>query len=75
MGCVCHISNGTRGEGGCLEAGPKLPPKSEFKQESAVADHYKHGKTMLASSYDVVARLGTLAVEPTFLAWVYKVTW
>ena len=36
----CHVSGGTRGEGSCLEAAPKLPPKSGFEGESAVADHH-----------------------------------
>ena len=69
--CTCYVSNGTRGEGSCCEAAPKLPPKSGFEQESAVADHHKQGKAMLASNNDVVARLGTLAVEPMFLPRVH----
>ena len=51
-----HVSGGTRGKGSYLESAPKLPPKSGFEQESAVADHHKQGKAMLASSNDVVAR-------------------
>ena len=48
------------------EAGPKVPPKLGFKRESAVADHHKQREAMLASRNEVIARLGTLAVEPTF---------
>ena len=75
VGCVCHISGGTRGVGSCCEAAPKMPPKSGFERESAVADHHKQREAMLASRSEVVARLGTLAVEPTFLARVHEATW
>ena len=74
MDCVCYVSGGTRGEGSCREAAPKLLPKYGFKQESAVADHHKQVSAMLVSSSDVVARLDTLAVKPTFLARVHKAT-
>ena len=72
---VCHVSGGTHGEGSCCEATPKLPPKQGFERESAMADHHRQGKAILASSSDVVARLGTLAVEPMFLARVHEATW
>ena len=62
-----QVSGGTRGGSSCLEATPKLPPKSGFKRESAVADHYKQVEAMLASSSSVVAKLSTLAIDPTFL--------
>ena len=71
----CHVSGGTRVKGSCLEAAPKLPPKLGFERESAVADDHKEVSAMLASNSDVVARLGTLAVEPTFLARVHEATW
>ena len=61
------------------EAAGKLPPKgapkSGSEQESAVADHHKQREATLASRSDVIARLGTLAVEPTFLARVHEATW
>ena len=75
VGCVCHISSGTRGAGSCREAAPKGAPKLGYKRESAVADHHKQKKATLASSSDVIARLGTLFVEPTFLARVHEATW
>ena len=75
VACSCHVSGGIRGEGSCFKAAPNLPPKSGLERESAVADHHKQVETMLASSSSVIARLGTLAVEPTFLAWVRKATW
>ena len=62
VGCVCHVSGGTRGEGSCCEAAPKLPPKSGLERESAVTDRHKQREAILATSSDVVARLGTLAV-------------
>ena len=48
----------------CLEAAPKLPPKSGLERESAVADHHKQVGATLARSKSVVARLNTLAVKP-----------
>ena len=66
---------GARLEGSCLKAAPKLPPKSGFELESAVADHHKQVRAMLASSSSVVARLITLSVEPMFLARVHEATW
>ena len=66
--CSCHVSGETRGEGSCVHAARKLPPKSGFEREPAVADHHKQVGAMLASSSrSVVARLDKLAVEPTFL--------
>ena len=53
----------------------KLPPKSGFERESAVADHHKQREAMLASRNEVIARLGTLAVDPSFLARVHEATW
>ena len=73
--CVHHVNGGTRGVGSCCETAPKVPPKSGFERESAVADHHKQREAMLASRSDVVARLGTLAIKPTFLARVHKATW
>ena len=75
VGCVCHVSSGTRGAGSCREAAPKEAPKSRSERESAVADHHKQREATLASRSDVIARLGTLAVEPTFLARVHEATW
>ena len=75
VGCVCHVSCGTRGVGSCCEAAPKVPPKLGFERESAVADHHKQREAMLSSRNEVVARLGMLAVEPTFLARVHNATW
>ena len=75
LGCVCHVSSGTRGVGSCCEAAPKVPPKKGAKRESAVADHHKQREDTLASRNKVVARLGMLAVEPTFLARVHEATW
>ena len=57
------------------EAAPKGPPKSGSGRESAVADHHKQREATLASRNEVVARLGTLAVKPTFLARVHEATW
>ena len=61
------------------EAAGKLPPKglpkSGSERESAVADHHKQREATLASKNEVIARLGTLAVEPTFLARVHDATW
>ena len=57
------------------KAALKLPPKSGFKRESAVADHHKQVGAMLASSSSVRARLGTLVIKPTFLARVYEAIW
>ena len=75
MDCVCHVSNETLGEGSCLEAAPKLPPKSGFERESAVADHHKQREATLASGNEVIVKLGRLAVEPMFLARVHEATW
>ena len=75
VGCVCHVSSGARGVRSCCEAAPKVLPKSGFERESAVADHHKQREAKLASRNEVVARLGTLAVEPTFLARVHEATW
>ena len=75
VGCVCHVIGGTRGLGSCCEAAPKVPPKLGFERESAVADHHKQREAMLASRSEVAARLGTLAVKPTFLARVHEATW
>ena len=75
VGCVCHVRSGTRGVGSCCEAAPKMPPKSGIERESAVADHHKQREATLASRNKVVARLGTFAVKPTFLARVHKATW
>ena len=75
VACSCHVSGGTRGEESCLESAPRLPPKSEFEQESAVADHHQQVRAMLASSSSVVARLNMLSAECTFLVWVHKSTW
>ena len=52
-----------------------MPPKLGFERESAVADYHKQREATLASRNKVVARLGTLAVEPTFLARVHEATW
>ena len=41
VGCVCHVSNGARGDGNCWEAAPKEAPKSGSERESAVVDHRK----------------------------------
>ena len=75
VGCVCQVSSGARGAGSCREVAPKEAPKSGSERESAVADHHKQREATLASSSDVIARLGTLAVEPTFLARVHEATW
>ena len=75
VGCVCHVSGETRGVGSCCEAAPKGAPKLGFERESAVADHHKQREAMLATSSDVVARLGMLGVEPMFLARVHEATW
>ena len=75
VACFYHVSGRIRGERSCLEAAPKLPPKSGYKQESAMADHHTQVEAMLANSSSVIARLGALAVEPTFLAWVHEATW
>ena len=75
VGCVCHVSSGTRGAGSCREAAPKGAPKSGSERESAVADHHKQREATLASRNETLARLGTLAVEPTFLARVHEATW
>ena len=40
-----------------------------------MADHHKQREATLAFRSDVIARLGTLAVEPTFLARVHEATW
>ena len=63
------------GLGGCCEAAPKMPPKLGIERESAVADRHKQREAMLASRSEVVARLGTLAIEPTFLTRVREATW
>ena len=73
--CAYHVSGGTCWVGSCCEAAPKMPPKLGIERESAVADHHKQREAMLASRSDVVARLGTLAIKPTFLARVHKATW
>ena len=73
--CVYHISSGTRGVGNCCEAAPKGPPKSGSERGSAVADHHEQREATLASGNRVIARLGTLDVEPTFLARVHEATW
>ena len=73
--CSCHVSSETRGERSCVEAALKVPPKSGFEREPAVADHHKQVGAMLASSSCVIARLGTLAIKPTFLARVHEATW
>ena len=75
VGCVCQVSSGTRGASSCKEAAPKGAPKSGSERESAVADHHKQREATLASRSDVIASLGTLAVEPTFLARVHEATW
>ena len=75
VGCMCHVSNGARGEGSCLEAAPKEAPKSGSARESAVVDHHKQREATQASRNGVKARLETLAVEPTFLARVHEATW
>ena len=75
MGYVYHVSGGTRGVGSCCEAAPKVPPKSGFERESAVADHHKQREAILASRNEVIARLGKLAVKPTFLARVHEAAW
>ena len=75
VGCVCHVSGGTRGAGSCREAAPTEAPKLRSERESAVADHHKQREATLASRRDVIARLGTLAVEPSFLARVHEATW
>ena len=75
VGCVCHVSSGTRGARSCREAAPKGAPKSGSERESAVADHHKQREATLASRNEALARLGTLAVEPTFLARVHEATW
>ena len=75
VGCVCHVSSGTRGVRSCCEAAPQGPPKSGSERGSAVADHHKQREATLASKNETLARLGTLAVEPTFLARVHEATW
>ena len=75
VSCVCHVSSGTRGVRSCDEAAPKGPPKSESEQRSAVASHQKQREATLASGNEVLARLGTLDVKPTFLARVHEATW
>ena len=75
MDCIYHVSCRTHGEGKCRKAAPKLLQKSGFEQESTVADHHKQGKAMLATSSNVIARLSTLAIEPTFLTRVHEATW
>ena len=40
-----------------------------------MAYHHKQVGAMLVSSSSVVARLNTLAVEPTFLVRVHEATW
>ena len=46
---------------------PQAAPKVGVRVGTAVTDHHKQIKAMLASNSDVIVRLGMLAVEPTFL--------
>ena len=75
VGYVCHVSSGTRGVRSYKEAAPKGPPQSGSERRSAVADHHKQREATLASRSDVIGRLGTLTVDPTFLARVHEATW
>ena len=60
------------------EAAGKLPPKGP--QSRGLSENLywlitTSREATLASKNEVVARLGTLAVEPTFLARVHEATW
>ena len=41
VGCVCHVSNGTRGVRSCDEAAPMEAPKLVVERGTAVVDPHK----------------------------------